>query len=77
MVRKQEMGAPLPFGRAMKPDMVVADAGDFEKGDGLRVVLSDTSLVFMGSFEGMNITLGIDIHTLLEAIQAHTRNHES
>lgn len=77
MVRTQEPGTPFPFGRAMKPDLVVIEAGDYENEEGMKVVLSDTNLVIMGAFGGTQVTLGIDIHDLLEAIQKHTRENES
>lgn len=73
MVRKQEMGSPMPFGKALKPDLVIVEAGEFDKDDGLKVVLSGDDLVILGAFSGMSITLGIQIEDILEAIQKHTR----
>lgn len=77
MIREQKMGSPLPFGAALKPDMVVTEAGDFEKGDGVRVVLSGDNIVFLGEFDGISITLGVSVFDMLEAIQHHTSSHES
>ena len=78
MVRTHEPGSPLPFGLATsKPDMVVIEAGDFDKDDGIKVVLSRNHLVFMGAFDGTNVTLGIEVTDLLDAIQKHTHEQES
>lgn len=77
-MREQKLGAPLPFGAALKPNvLVVTEAGDYEKGDGLRVVLSGNNLVFLGEFEGISVTLGVGIDDLLEAITVHNRTTAS
>lgn len=77
MVRNQEMGAPLPFGPATKADLVVIEAGDFDKNDGIKVVLSRNHLVFMGAFDGTNVTLGIEVTDLLDAIGKYNHAQES
>lgn len=77
MVREQQMGAPLPFGAALKPDLVVVEAGEFEQEDGVRIVLSGDNLVFLCATSGISISLGVGIEDVLEAIQKHTRACES
>ena len=69
MIRHVDPGTPLPFGRAaLTPDVVVSEAGNFDAHDGVRVVVSGHSLVFMASLEGTEIQMGIPIHDILEAI---------
>ena len=78
MVHEHVPGSPLPFGpAASKKDMVVIEAGDFDKADGMKIVLSRNHLIFMGAFGGTSITLGIEITNLLEAIQKYNREQES
>ena len=77
MVRIYKPGMALPFGAALKPDLVVGEAGSYEKDDGMKVVLSGNNLVFLGAFDGTSVSMGIDVHTLLAAIETHTRNNES
>lgn len=77
MKHQAKMGSPLPFGAALKPDLVVTEAGNFDADDGIRIVLSGANMVVMGAVEGISFTVGVDINDLLEAIQAHTRAHES
>ena len=77
MIREQRMGTPLPFGAALKPDLVVVEAGSYEKDDGIKLVLSGDNVVILGAFDGTTISLGVSIEDLLEAIQQHTRAHQS
>lgn len=78
MVRTHAPGSPLPFGpAASKEDMVVIEAGDYDHDDGIKIVLQRNHLVFMGAFDGTNVTLGIEITDLLDAIQRHTHEQES
>ena len=77
MVHPHKPGAPLPFDVVHKPDVVVLEAGSFDKADGIRVVLTGNNLMFLAAFDETHITLGIDIHDLLEAVQTHTRGNES
>lgn len=78
MVRIHEPGSPLPFGPVVaKADTVIIEAGDFDKDDGMKVVLSRNHLVFMGAFDGTNVTLGIEVTDLLDAISRHNHEQES
>lgn len=77
MIRQVKPGAPLPFGAALKPQTIVAEAGDFDEDDGIRVVIDQNVLVLMGSFDGASFTLGITVTDLLEAIQRHGHANES
>lgn len=73
MSRKQEMGVPLPFGAALKPEMIVATAGDFDQDDGMKIVLSDGNLVVMGAFDSITVSMGVRIEDILEAICAYNK----
>lgn len=76
MIRETKPGAPLPFGDALfKPDLVVTEAGNFDGSDGVRIVLSGGHLVFMAAFDNTQIVLGVDVDTILDAIQRFTRKN--
>lgn len=77
MVHYSKPGQPLPFGAALKPDLTVMEVGEYDDEDGMKVVLSNQNMVILVAMEGFQITMGIPIHSLLEAIQTHTRQSES
>lgn len=77
MVHIHGPGSPLPFGKPRPADLLVLEAGDYEKDDGAKVVLSGGHLVFHGAFDGTHVTLGIEIVDLLDAIQRYTKENES
>ena len=73
MVRNQEPGAPLPFGVAVAAETVVATAGDYDKDDGMKIVLVNGNMMILGAFDGITVTLGVRIEDLLEAICKYNR----
>jgi hypothetical protein len=77
MVHDLRPGAPLPFGKALSADVVVTEAGNYDDDDGCKLVISDGALVFLGSFEGTRVTLGVTLERVLAAIEAYTKQHES
>lgn len=69
-------GSPFPHG-PKQPELVVAEEGDPDAGEGVRVTLLGDGIVFHASFEGAQLTFGFDIVLMLEAIQEFTRTHGS
>ena len=70
------MGAPFPL-HAPRPDMIIRDIGSFETNDGMRLVLTDGSVVFRARCEGIDLEFGMGIDDFLVAIEQYTKANES
>lgn len=65
--RSKEMGAPFPP-ESDKPAIEVGEAGDIEKGDGVKVIIYEDKVFFLAACDGTDITLAVTIETMLDAI---------
>lgn len=69
-------GQPLPFG-PQRPEFEVAVAGDYDAGDGVKVVIKDQMMMFLAQVDGTSITMGVPVTDILEGIQDAGRKSES
>lgn len=69
---------PLPGLRPKPTDVIViAEAGEFEDGEGARASLTPNALLVEFRADGGEASMVIPVVTLLEAIQTQTHKHES
>jgi hypothetical protein len=76
MIRRDQPGAPFPIG-PQREDVVVASVGDYDAQNGIKIVLQGSLMVFLGAFDGSTIEMGVEVTDVLDAIQKHSREHES
>lgn len=76
MTGKLKPGIPFPVW-PLPPELVVADAGNYEQSDGCRVVLSGDSVVFQAAFSGVEAEMIMNINDLLDAIGRYNKQVES
>ena len=76
MLKDRRPGVPIPTSPD-PPELIITEAGDYAASHGVRVMLSGTDLIFLASFDGNDVALGVDIHKVLEAIGEFTRRTES
>lgn len=65
-------GAPIPL-HANPLTEPVAEFGDYDHDNGVKVVLSGDYMIFMASHSGQELEIQVEIQAVLEAIGRHNK----
>lgn len=56
-----------------KPTKQVAEIGEYDKGEGARVLIHDGHMLFLANVDGSEMTVGVTLEHVLEMIGEYNR----